>query len=326
MAFTHLPAELIDAICQQACPPDLAALSRTNSFILPIAQRRLYRHLSIAFSSHNLQAVLTLADKPDLAQHVRTFSLRVDSSSIFKSFLRLVATALSRMTELVQLELFIDPSASWILSNTRLTYPHLLRFSSSFSFDQHVAEFLTKTEALLELEVDGTSSALDFPVPVLSTRSIPQLSQFVGSSHVASAIVPGRPVQSIHLPSGDLSEDDVVTLANSTSHMVILSATTSSPPVLILESLARHMPSLGYLRLMTTCDFSEPPQPSFYEQIASALTSFSELKGFELAGLHWGSSPKGPEGEERVWQSQPPVGDIIGTEDMDEDLDLFYVF
>ncbi|KAG6911638.1 hypothetical protein DXG01_007888 [Tephrocybe rancida] len=325
MVFTHLPVELLDAICQRGQAVDLAVLSRTCSSIYPVAQRRLYRHLSISSTSHNLQAIITLTQKPELAQHVRTFSLRVDSSTIFKPFLQLVGAALSRMSELISLDLFVDPSASWMLSDASCTYPRLSRFSSSFPFDSHLAKFLTKTEALLELEVDSTLPN-NLPVPALPTRSIPHLSQFVGSPHVARAIVPGRPVESIHLPSGDLTVEDVIALGNSTSHVVVLGATTNSSPLQVLESLVQHMPFLVYLRIMTTCDFSEPPQQSFYEQTAKALTSLSDLKGFELAGLHWGSAQKDTQDAGRVWQSQPLMGDVVGAEDIDIDSELFYAY
>ncbi|KAF8076162.1 hypothetical protein FPV67DRAFT_400982 [Lyophyllum atratum] len=295
MSLPQLPAELLDAICQLVQPLDLAALARTNSTIHPIAQRLLYRHLSVSSTSHDLQVVVALAKQPELAQHVRTFTLRLDSSTVFSSFYRLLGVALSGMTELTSLDLFVDSTASWILSEIQCTYPRLVHFGSSFALDNHVAAFLSKTEALLELEVDGASTTPNsLPAPTLPVASIPRLSQFVGSSHVASAIVPGRPVESIHLPSGDLTEEDVISLAKSTAHVVIFGATTSSLPMALLDSLSQRMPYLVYLRLMTTCNFSEPPKPSFYEQITTALTSLPDLKGFELGGMHWGPSQKQP--------------------------------
>ncbi|KAG5730001.1 hypothetical protein E4T56_gene20201 [Termitomyces sp. T112] len=327
MAFAQLPVELIDAICQRGQPTDLVALSRTCSSIYPVAQRHLYRHLSISTASRNLRAVVTLARRPELAQNVRTFSLRAECATVFRPFLRLVGMALSRMTELVSLDLFVDPDASWILSEARCTYTRLSRFSCSLVFDSHVVEFLGKTEALLELQVDGASISHNaLPVPALPARSIPHLSQFVGSSHVACAIVPGRPVESIHLPLGDLTAEDVTVLANSTSHVLIFGATATSSPLPILESLSQHMSSLIYLRLMTTFDFLEVPQPSFYEGIAKALSSLADLEGFELGGLHWVNAQKNLQDQQPVWQSQPFAGEIIGAEDLDLDSDLFYVY
>jgi hypothetical protein len=43
----------------------------------------------------------------------------------------------------------------------------------------------------------------------------------------------------------------------------------------------------------------------FYEQVASILTSFTELNAFELSGMHWGSQVKKNDGAKRVWQSAP---------------------
>ena len=149
MAFALLPVELLDAICHRAQPTDLAVLSRTCSSISPVAQRHLYRHLSVSAASRNLQAVVTLAKRPELARNMRTFSLRAGCATLFQPFLRLVGMALSCMTELVDLGLFVDPDASWILSQVCCPYPRLTRFSSSFALDTHVAEFLSKTEALL---------------------------------------------------------------------------------------------------------------------------------------------------------------------------------
>lgn len=31
----------------------------------------------------------------------------------------------------------------------------------------------------------------------------------------------------------------------------------------------------------------------------------SDLKAFELSGMHWGSSKKSENGEKRIWQSMP---------------------
>ncbi|KAG6886073.1 hypothetical protein C0993_004063 [Termitomyces sp. T159_Od127] len=308
MAFVQLPVELLDAICQHGQPTDLAVLSRTCSSVHLVAQRRLYRHLSISTASHNLQAVVTIAKKPELAPYVRTFSLRAECATTFRPFLQLVGTALSRMTELVSLDLFVAPDASWILTRVQCTYPRLSHFSCSFSFDGHVAEFLSKTEALTELEIDGAST---IPVSGLPAQSIPHLSQFIGSSHVARAIVPGRPVESIQLLSGDLTVEDVIMLAKSTSHVLILGATTTSPLLPILDSLSQHMSSLVYLRLMTTCDFLEGYQPSFHEHTASALSSLTELKVFELGGLHWANAQKDPQDQQPVWQSQPFIAEDI---------------
>ncbi|KAG2356520.1 hypothetical protein BDR07DRAFT_1422932 [Suillus spraguei] len=74
---------------------------------------------------------------------------------------------------------------------------------------------------------------------------------------------------------------------------------------------------------MSTKDIFIPPTVEFYEQVASALTSFTELNAFELFGMHWG---KKNDGTKRVWQSAPlqtrnyPEGDLLF------DLDIFFAY
>jgi F-box-like len=339
MSLLHLPVELVDLIFHRVLPADLVALSRLCSSIYPVAQRLLYRHLSI--SSRNVGAIITLAKMPHLAHHVRSFAVRLDLSTFFKSFYHRLATALSNMTEVVSLELFVDPGASWVLLGTRHSvFPRLQHLACSFPLDSHVVEFLSNAEALLELEVDGISSPRTFPIPTLPVKSLPRLCGFKGSSHAATAIIPGRPVESIHLSSGDLTQDDITLLAQSTAHVAILGATTNSLPVPLLQSLTHHLPHLIYLRIMTTYIFSEGPDvvrlsyghyshnvlrqfsQTFYQNIADALTSLPNLRAFELSGMPWGSSLKTTENERRVWQSLPLINNFGATSEtsLDEDL------
>jgi hypothetical protein len=233
------------------------------------------------------------------------------------------------MTEIISLELFVDPGASWVLTGTpHRVFPRLEHLACSFPLDSHVVDFLGKTKALLQLEVDGISSPLSLPMPTLPDGSLPRLCVFKGSSHAAMAIIPGRPVESIQLNSGDLTQDDIAILAQSTAHVAILGATTSSLPVPLLQTLMHHLPHLVYLQITTTYTFSERPDAvrlsyghyshnslnqfsqTFYQHIAKALTSLPNLRVFELSGMPWGSSLKTAENEGRVWQSQPLTNDF----------------
>lgn len=258
MSLHCLPLELLDDIFQRVRPADLASLSRICSYIRPVAQRLLYRHLSV--SSRNVGAISALSEKPQLAEYVRTLAVRLAPSAFPRSFYHLLARVLSDMTQIISLELFVDPGASWVLLGTRPSvFPRLQHLACSFSLDSHVVDFLGRSEALLELEVDGISSPLSVPIPTLPVGALPQLCGFKGSSHAAAAIIPGRPVQSIHLNSGDLTQDDVASLAQSTAHVVILGATTGSSPVQLLQSVSRHLPHLVYLRMMSTFHYSGVP-------------------------------------------------------------------
>lgn len=309
MSMHSLPVELLDGVAQYLPYSSLAALAQTCSTLCPVAQRVLYCNVLASAWSQNLCVIDTLAKKPHVARFVRSFYIAIDSlAPVFLAYYRQLAKAILNMSELTSLTLLVDSSVSWVLKEASncIHFPHLLHFTCSFSFDENVARFLDRTPSLLELEVDSIPTAFtcNSSLPYLAPTSIPQLEQFIGSSRAAELIVPGRPVRSIHL-RGSLMEDDIPLLARSTVPVVILEAVTNAPPVPFLETLHKHVPHLVYLRVMSTKDIFMPPPAEFYEQVASALTSFIELDAFELSGMHWGSQAKQNDGTKRVWQSAP---------------------
>ncbi|KAJ7774321.1 hypothetical protein DFH07DRAFT_801047 [Mycena maculata] len=290
-----LPLELHESVLNFLSPADLASVARTSSAAYPAALRVLYRHISIGRIPPSV--LLTLARRPDIARHVRCLQV-VLSGTFFLSFYRRLATALSTMTALVSLDLFIE-GGSWLLPDSTI-YSQLQHFASSFPFDSGVANFLGNAPALETVHVD---SAPVIP-PALAQGSMARLVEFTGSSTAAAAIVRGRPVESIHITSGDLTEDMVPALAKSTASVTVLSITTHSAPVVLLQVLGRHLPHIMYLRVTSTCNLPAPPTPIFYEQVAGALAFFPNLQSFELSGMYWPSSKK-PEDQQRIWHSQP---------------------
>lgn len=264
MSLQLLPVELVDHVTYHLQTTDLVALSITSSHLYAIAQRWLYRQITINYSSNNLFVVLTLAQKPSLARHVRKFAIRLASLSVLSSFYRLLQTALSNMTELTSLDIFLDHAASWIMHTPDHAHYHRLEhFACSFHLDHYLVHFLQKTNALLELEVDSLPPNPVIPT-LLNPNALPMLSQFTGSSQAAQCIVPGRPVESIHLNSGDLTEDVAESLAKSTAHVVILAAATTSHSVALIGTLTQCMDYLVHLRIVTTFNFSEPPDAVSY--------------------------------------------------------------
>jgi hypothetical protein len=263
MSLPTLPPELVDNIILYVAPADLVAVSHTCSSLCPVAQLLLYRHIAITPWSRNINVVATLAKRSDLAHFVRSFSITTAADpSLFSAFYRLLADALSGMTEVMSLNLLVDSGASWVLekSGRNVTYRRLEQFNCSFPLDFTVAEFLSKTPALLQLEVDSMPCVPSRPIPSLSATTIPRLAQFIGSTRAARAIVPGRPLQSIHLNEGDLGEEDLASLAQANADVLVLGATASTPPVPLLESIARHLPHLTCLRIMTTYHFTQAPE------------------------------------------------------------------
>ncbi|KAJ7699864.1 hypothetical protein B0H17DRAFT_925885 [Mycena rosella] len=313
------PVELYEAIFRFLDHPDLAAVARTSTSTGPIALRVLYRVLRVAPSPPHAppSVVLTLSTRPDIARHVRHFTIALDhSAALFHSFYRRLATALSSMSALVSLDIFID-AGSWVLPDNRV-YPQLQHFASSFPFDSRVAAFFTNAPVLESAQVESAAS----PLPSLAQASLLRLAEFTGCSSAAAAVVPGRPVESIHINSGDVTEDMVPALAKSTAMVTVLSLTTSSAPVPLLQVLGQHLPHIMYLRITSNCNLPAPPTSIFYEQVAGALAFFPNLQSFELSGMCWSSSKK-PDEPQRVWQSQPFTTDFVSQDDAELHLDLY---
>jgi hypothetical protein len=263
MSLPSLPVELLDNILQYTASAELVALSQTCSHISPVALRLLYRHIVISPWSRNINAVTTLAKRSDLAHFVRSFSITTAAfPPLFPAFYRLLASVLSSITEVTSLHLLIDSSASWVMEKIgdNVTYSRLQQFNCSFPLDSIVTEFLARTPALLQLEVDFLPCVPSSPIPTLPVATIPHLVQFIGSPRAARAIVPGRPLDNIQLSEGDLIEEDLACLAKGTADVLVLGATASTPPVPLLESIARHLPHLAYLRIMTTYHFTQAPE------------------------------------------------------------------
>ncbi|KAL0580765.1 hypothetical protein V5O48_001230 [Marasmius crinis-equi] len=329
MSFQSLPAELLDNISQFLYPQDLARLARTCSRCLFPAQRFLYRDLSISPVFRNLDALPTIVKNPHLAPHIRSFSIELDSgATVLQSYYRGLAFALKLMSQLRSLQLSIDPGCSWVLDGV---HPRsLTRFACSFPLDLHVTRFLHSTPTLVELDLDSPHEVADTAMPSIGVELIPNLEQFSGSCHAAGSIVPGRPVHSVHLSTGDLTENVVEQLALSASGIAVLMATSSLPAPRLLHLLSRHMQPLVYLRLMTTCDLSEATDADidFYGSVATALSGLPDLQAFELSGMHWGALKKQEEDnhEQTVWQATPLSSEFpVTSENIDTEnySDLF---
>lgn len=340
-----LPVELLDAVCSLLDPCDLRSLVHVSSPVSPVAQRRLYRTIFTAPAAKNLSVVLTLARNPVLAQYVTSFSINLDSRpSLFLSFFRHLAVALGNMTNLVHLCVFVPPRLSWVLLPIK-SYPSLSHFSSSFPFNSHVATFLKATPSLLKLEVDTLSPSFqhDYLEP-LPPSSVPLLSHFTGSDHAARAIVPGRPVQSLHITTGHVDDSLVDAITQSTAGLAVFEATTTSFPASVLHLLSQRLHQMMYLRISSTCTFSGLPDTvpfvsssraffvlillfkAFYQDVSNALSKFPALEGFELDGMLWGSV-KSDHG--RIWQSKPldiDFGPEEGVEPLDSYSDFSYYY
>lgn len=212
------------------------------------------------------------------------------------------------MTGLTSLELHLRSCSSSVLRkaalNPDILYPRLRQFTCSFPFDTNVVNFLSKTPNLESLSLDHIPTPDDSPLtPCIPPTVVPHLTQFAGPQHAALALVPSRSLVSVQLHDGDLTEDIVEALAGDTSSLLVFSASTSSPPLPILRSISSSMSKLMYLRLMSTQNFLDVPDRTFFIEVADVLYDILDLTAFELCGMHWNSSKqKISESEERrIW-------------------------
>jgi hypothetical protein len=296
MSFSVLPTELVELIFQHAPPSDLATLARLSSDVSDAAVRRLYRQPDLITlhpatspaedTERKLRLLRTLADRPDVAQLVRSFfiTLGADSGASPESY-ALLARALKNMTQLVSLTLRVDAAASWILAGPReasspaavsrrthhdgggdrgpVLYRRLRYLSCPFPLDAHVTEFLSRTSSLIELELDSIPSSLAeaYLNPRLPASAVPGLTHLVTSSRCAQVIVPGRPLQSVCIQTGDVDERVLRALSRSSAPagIVVLGATTSMRTIPFLEAVSRHL-SPAHVKMNTaSAEFTAPP-------------------------------------------------------------------
>ncbi|PPQ72522.1 hypothetical protein CVT24_004828 [Panaeolus cyanescens] len=301
MSFAILPIELVDQISLCLSMKDQVSLAATAKRYTDVVQRVLYRHITLD-SQNNQDCLHSLANNPIIAKHVRSFTICVSQSN---DLLPVLNEAISNMTELTSLDIWVEQfSNSWIMKTPDTsTYNRLNRFTCSFNLDHNLAHFLNKTPQLRQLHVHSLPTSSSDLVSTLRPDALPLLSQFYGSSQAAQFIVPGRPVEEIHLHSGDLTEEVARSLAYSTGPVRDLSAVTSSHSVSLIGTLTRCMERLVHLRIVT-CNFSDAPDLAYVSNIADALRSLPDLQTCEIWGIHWVSSQKGFDDEDRVWHSE----------------------
>lgn len=284
MAPFPFPPELLDSICSHLPTTDLVAVASTNSILNAVAQRTLYRHISITPATNNLTVLNTLAALPHPAAHVRTFSITLHNEQPH-AFYTLLAKALERMTELTSLTLFLDADASWVL-NSGARYPNLASFASSFPLDPNLADFLSRTPAIVELQVGSAQSSSDQPERIkFPSTSIPNLARFTGPHNTAGVVVPQRPVEALFL-SEVISDDSIFgQLSLSKSNITIFDAVVSLGLLPCVTAISRTMPSLHYLRLMTVTPLDQnfdtvrchPARNLFPRHLTSFLRSPTRL-------------------------------------------------
>lgn len=285
MSLATLPVEILENIFEPLSATSLSSLARTSTDFYPTATRFLYRRVSLSSFAQNLSAVTTLATRRHLALLVRSFSISLDDGKdqVDGEYYTSLCHAVQNMEGLITLDLNVDANSSWILqpatsaSSSARCY-RLEHFSCSFPLDAYTAAFLERTPFLRSLQVAPSPEFVQ-----LSPSAIPCLTTYTGPPCLLPHLLAPRSVSTLHL-SGDFTLEDVEQLASvSSAPSPVLSSTgpescqsadggigasvkvetlstiTSSPPVAIIEALAKACPSLVSLRVITTCAFWETP-------------------------------------------------------------------
>ena len=246
------PPELLHSIFSLLPIPDLLSVALASYTLNAVANRSLYRSISLTPATHNLSALNTLATRPHIATHVRTFSITIHNQHPNS----LLALALEQMTELTSLTLFLDADASPVL-NSNARYLNLTSFASSFPLDSNLVDFLNRTPSILDLQVGAALPSNDQVQINLPQTSIPSLARFTGPYHTAKIIVPERPVEALFL-SQVISDDSIFgQLSHSTSNITIFDAVVDLGLLPCVTAISKTMPSLHYLRLMTVAPLDE---------------------------------------------------------------------
>ncbi|PFH52688.1 hypothetical protein AMATHDRAFT_56754 [Amanita thiersii Skay4041] len=304
MPLQSLPYELLSQITALLPTLDLLALTTTTHLLSYHAYRLLYSELYLSPQHKNLNVVITLAKKPSVAVHVRSFAIHIQSNpTLFKPFYKALRTALSNMSHLSSLRLFLDPSFTSALPVAdNSIFSNLLNVATSLAYDRNVALCLARANSLLELDLESPTQSHSTN-PELPVGSLPHLRKFTGPVQVAEMMVPGRPVESIRLHSGDILESVAINLAKSTTPVILFEANINSLSIPFLLSLSQSMPYLRYVRFTTTSCNIEPPSFEFCDDVAKTLSFFPYLEAFELWGIHWERTQKAPNNRGYLWRA-----------------------
>lgn len=252
MDVATLPIEVVDEVCDFLAVSDLLSLCITNTTFCASAQRLIFRNISLNSSRTAIGCLRSLSSSVRLAAHVRSFSLRLDDSTgLLRGFLQTHRIALSMMSNLESLDINLPTSASWVLlASKSAIYPRLTRLSCNFTLDASVSEFLGRAHALTQLQL-GVCASNNTPMSSSPSPSLPRLHRFIGSCEDAVCVVPGHPLQVVHLHSGELNLGVLKALSQSTEPIEAFEAFNCPLTISMLSSIASNLPRLRHLRLMS---------------------------------------------------------------------------
>ncbi|KAG9101175.1 hypothetical protein FS749_009637 [Ceratobasidium sp. UAMH 11750] len=151
--------------------------------------------------------IRTLARSPELATHVRSYTISLKQADPVGNLYRLLARALSHMTNLHSLSFEIPGDKSWVLQGCSA---NIRWFKTSLEFDDKLANWMATKPLVHDLILTRTKT---FP---LQPHQLPNLGIIFGTPQAVLPAVIGRPVRSVCFGLNGLVTLDLCNLAKTT--------------------------------------------------------------------------------------------------------------
>ncbi|KAG9104506.1 hypothetical protein FRC06_001887 [Ceratobasidium sp. 370] len=136
----------------------------------------------------SVMLIHTLARSPELAAHVRSYTISLKQADPVGNLYRLLAKALSHMTNLHSLSFEIPGDKSWVLQGCSA---NIRWFKTSLDFDDKLADWMATKPLVHDLILTRTKA---FP---LQPHELPNLGIIFGTPQAVLPAVTGRPVRSV---------------------------------------------------------------------------------------------------------------------------------
>ncbi|PPR00445.1 hypothetical protein CVT24_004506 [Panaeolus cyanescens] len=218
-----LPLDLLEIIIGILDSSTISSCCRVNKLFYSVSLDVLYRHIQPT-RSNLLRICVNLSSNPQLAARVRSFVIpMMDGITIFRVVIQQVLLHLTRLRTLV---LHFEQDCSWILPSKSTCPFQLNAFSTSFSYNSHLASFLESQVHLQHLHL-ASAVAHDALVPPCDDKLLPNLVSLHAPLPFVEAWTTRRPIHSISILSQSASS---MGITESSARSVLSTLTTSSSP------------------------------------------------------------------------------------------------
>ncbi|KAG8722316.1 hypothetical protein FRC08_004154 [Ceratobasidium sp. 394] len=234
MSCPPLPTECyLEILRYVSSPTALYNFAHVNRQCRELALPVLYRSVFLTRERSVRQFCQTVENNAGLARLVRSFSIASSASPSdeHQEFLEGIHGALKSMVNLTDLSIRLIEQPPyqkrhWIFEGTTF---HLKRLELRMDYDSALIDFLARQPLIESLTLLGAVpdhlSSLRLELP---PTALPRLAHFHGHYTQALALVPGRPIKSVHITqvddAGEFEPSDVFVCLNDTVETIAQSA------------------------------------------------------------------------------------------------------